>query len=58
MTDICINTTYINKEMDLTKLLNTELLEKCEELGIKMYKSKNKGELINLINNKIQSKKK
>ena len=58
MTDICINITYINKEMDLTKLLKTELLEKCEALGIKMCKSKNKSELINLINVKIQLKKK
>ena len=58
MTDICINTTYINKEMDLTKLLKSELLEKCEALGIKMYKSKNKSELINLINNKKQSNQK
>jgi DNA adenine methylase len=58
MTDFCINITYINKEMDLTKLLKTELFEKCEALGIKIYKSKNKGELINLINLKIQSKQK
>jgi DNA adenine methylase len=58
MTDFCINITYINKEMDLTKLLKTELFEKCEALGIKNYKSKNKGELINLINFKIQSKQK
>jgi len=36
--------------MDLTKLTKTELLEKCEELGIKKCKSKNKGELIDLIN--------
>jgi hypothetical protein len=28
--------------MDLTKLLKTELFEKCEALGIKIYKSKNK----------------
>jgi len=42
--------------MDLTKLSKTELLEKCEEVGIKKYKSKNKSELIYLINNKTQNK--
>jgi DNA (cytosine-5)-methyltransferase 1 len=40
------------KEMDLSKLSKTELLEKCEELGIKKCKSKNKSELIDLINQK------
>ena len=44
-------------EMDLTKLTKTELLAKCEELGIKKFKSKNKGELIDLINIKTQPKK-
>ena len=44
--------------MELTKLSNTELLAKCEELGINKCKSKNKGELIDLINSKIQTKKK
>ena len=38
--------------MDLTKLKKIELLEKCEELGITKCKSKNKGELITLIQNK------
>jgi hypothetical protein len=44
----------------LTKLSKTKLLEKCEELGIKRCKSKNKGELICLIkiNVKIHPKKK
>ena len=51
MTDISSNITCIIEEMDLTKLSKTELLEKCEELGIKKCKSKNKGELIELINN-------
>ena len=37
------------KEMNLTKLLRTELLEKCEELGITKCKSKNKGELVELL---------
>lgn len=48
------NMTCIEK-MDLTKLSKTELLAKCEELGITKCKSKNKGELINLINS-INSK--
>ena len=37
--------------MDLTKLTKTELLVKCEENGIKKYKSKNKEELIALLEN-------
>lgn len=52
MTDISSNITCIIEEMDLTKLSKTELLLKCEELGIKKCKSKNKGELIELINQK------
>lgn len=44
------NITCNIEEMDLTKLTKTELLEKCEELGIKKCKSKNKSELIQLIN--------
>jgi site-specific DNA-methyltransferase (adenine-specific) len=40
------------KEIDLNKLSKTELMAKCEELGITKYKSKNKGKLINLINKK------
>jgi len=36
--------------MDLTKLSKTKLLVKCEELGITKCKSKNKSELIILIN--------
>jgi DNA (cytosine-5)-methyltransferase 1 len=50
MTDISSNITCIIEEMDLTKLSKTALLEKCEELGIKKCKSKNKGKLIELIN--------
>jgi DNA (cytosine-5)-methyltransferase 1 len=38
--------------MELTKLSKTELLVKCEELGITKCKSKNKSELIELINDK------
>jgi hypothetical protein len=36
--------------MDLSKLSKIKLLEKCQELGILKYKSKNKCELIKLIN--------
>lgn len=39
-------------EVDLTKLSKTELLAKCIENGIKNCKSKNKKELINLLDNK------
>lgn len=38
--------------MDLTKLSKIALLQKCEELGITKCKSKNKNELIHLIENK------
>lgn len=38
------------KEMDLTKLSKSTLLEKCQELGITKCKSKNKAELVELIN--------
>jgi len=43
--------------MDLTKLSKTELLAKCEELGITKCKSKIKGDLIDLINFKMHPKK-
>jgi DNA adenine methylase len=39
--------------MELTKLSKIELLLKCEEVGITKCKSKNKSELIKLINSKI-----
>ena len=39
----------IIEEMDLNKLTRTELLAKCEELGIAKCKSKNKGKLIDLL---------
>ncbi len=39
------------EEMDLIKLSKPELLAKCKELGITKCKSKNKSELIQLINN-------
>lgn len=64
MTNISSNITciiepkvHLLEEMDLTKLTKTKLLEKCEELGIKKCKTKNKGELIDLIKVKIQPKK-
>lgn len=38
------------------KLSKTELFSKCEELNITKYKSKNKEELIELINNKMKDK--
>lgn len=38
--------------MDLTKLLKSELLLKCQELEITKCKSKNKSKLIELINEK------
>jgi site-specific DNA-methyltransferase (adenine-specific) len=44
------------QDMDLTKLSKTALLAKCEELQIKKYKSKNKTDLIKLIENKIVNK--
>jgi adenine-specific DNA-methyltransferase len=37
--------------MDIKKVSKKELLEKCKELGLIKYKSKNKEELINLIKN-------
>jgi site-specific DNA-methyltransferase (adenine-specific) len=43
--------------MDLTKLTKSELLTKCEEFGFTKCKSKNKSELINLINSKVETKK-
>ena len=42
--------------LDLTKLSKKELLVKCEEVGITKCKSKNKGELIELINKKQPAK--
>lgn len=56
MTDISSNITCIIEEMDLTKLSKPQLLAKCEEIGIAKCKSKNKGELIDLINSKTQKK--
>jgi len=52
------NIDYNIKEMNLNKLSKTELLAKCQEYGIKKYKSKNKEELINLLESKPVEKKK
>ena len=41
--------------MDLTKLSKPELLSKCEELGIKKCKSKNKSKLIEIINQTLST---
>ena len=41
--------------MDLAKLSKQQLLVKCEELKIFKCKSKNKSELVDLINNKMQA---
>ena len=42
----------LTKGINLTKLSKTELFTKCEELGITKCKSKNKEQLIELINKK------
>lgn len=52
------NDNISKKEMDLNNMSKTELLSKCEELGIKKCKSKNKTELIDLINKSMIPKKK
>ena len=36
---------------ELSKLTKLSLFEKCESIGIKKYKSKNKADLIQLIQN-------
>lgn len=50
-------TTITMNNSELLKLSKVSLLEKCTELGIIKCKSKNKTELINLINNKIMDNK-
>jgi site-specific DNA-methyltransferase (adenine-specific) len=52
------NITFNIQDMDLTKLSKGELLVKCEENGIIKCKSKNKQELIDLLNLNTISKKK
>ena len=46
----------LTKDINLTKLSKTELFTKCEELGITKYKSKNKQQLIEIINEKTLQK--
>jgi DNA (cytosine-5)-methyltransferase 1 len=46
---IYINIITYNYTMDYTKLSRLDLLEKCKELGIKKYTSKNKSDLIALL---------
>jgi site-specific DNA-methyltransferase (adenine-specific) len=58
MTDNSSNIIYNIEGMNLTKLSKQELLAKCEENGIKKCKSKNKEELIDLLQNKPGEKKK
>ena len=49
--DISIN---IIEQMDISKMSKIDLLEKCKELGITKCSSKNKPQLIELINSKKQ----
>jgi DNA (cytosine-5)-methyltransferase 1 len=56
MTDDISNITCNIEKMNLTKLSKVELLAKCEELGNTKCKSKNKSELIQLINEKSKTK--
>ena len=51
-------TINITEQMDISKMSKLELFEKCKELGITKCSSKNKGELIDLINSKTHTKKK
>jgi len=48
------NKSYNIKEMNLTSLSKLDLLSKCKELGFSKCKSKNKNELVELINSKKQ----
>jgi DNA (cytosine-5)-methyltransferase 1 len=45
-------TLNITEQMDISKMSKLELLEKCKELGITKCSSKNKSQLIELINGK------
>jgi predicted metal-dependent phosphotriesterase family hydrolase len=51
-------TEQMTEQMDISKMSKLELMEKCKEFGITKCSSKNKGELIDLINSKIHTKKK
>jgi DNA (cytosine-5)-methyltransferase 1 len=57
--NITINITeQMTEQLDISKMSKLELMEKCKELGITKCSSKNKGELIDLINSKTHTKKK
>ena len=47
-------TINITEQMDTSKMSKLELLEKCKEISITMCSSKNKSQLIELINSKIK----
>ena len=47
-------TINITEQMDTSKMSKLELLDKCKELSITMCSSKNKSQLIELINSKIK----
>ena len=49
MSDNRVITITTIEEMEVSKLSKRELLEKCNELGMSNYKSKNKEELVSLI---------
>jgi hypothetical protein len=48
-------TVNITEEMDISKMSKIDLLAKCKELGITRYSSKNKPQLLELINNKTNN---
>jgi site-specific DNA-methyltransferase (adenine-specific) len=58
MNYIDITCTIKEMDLDLTNLTKTELLVKCKEKGFKKCKSKNKADLIYLLENKPLEKKK
>ena len=51
---LILNTINIIEQMDISKMSKIELLETCKELGFTKYSSKNKPQLIELINSKQQ----
>ncbi len=53
-----MNYNFLNHKfiMDINKLSKDKLLEKCTELNITKCKSKNKSQLILLINDKLNDK--
>lgn len=51
------NNKNMTEQTDISKMSKLELLEKCKELGITKCKSKNKDELIDLINSNTLTKK-